>query len=225
MMCLRFFIAFVVGKLAVQAAIYPVGPGKTFQNIGEVPLESLKAGDTVKIFWRVQPYFEKFVVSGEGTATMPIVIIGIPSATGLLPIISGDGAVTRQNLDFWSEARGIIKIGGSSIPANTPSWIVLQQLDLRTARPGFYLLFDHGVQQEYLNNAAAVFIENGENIVVNGCKISDCSNGLFVAYQSAKVTIAHNEIFGNGMEGSSYEHNTYTEASGIIYQFNSFGPI
>ena len=35
---------------------YPVGPGQKYAAIGDVPLESLEAGDTVRVFFRAEPY-------------------------------------------------------------------------------------------------------------------------------------------------------------------------
>jgi len=54
-----------------EAATYEVGPGKTYANIGDVPLESLAAGDTMLIYYRATPYKEKFVIAARGTPTSP----------------------------------------------------------------------------------------------------------------------------------------------------------
>jgi len=52
---------------AAAATTFEVGPGKTYANIGDVPLESLTAGDSVLIYYRATPYKEKFVVAAVGT--------------------------------------------------------------------------------------------------------------------------------------------------------------
>ena len=98
--------------------VYEVGPGKAYLNISDVPLETLTAGDTVRIFYRDTPYKEKFVLGAAGTEAKPVVILGVPNNTGSLPIIDGDGAKTRTQLDFWNEVREIIKVGGSSVPSD-----------------------------------------------------------------------------------------------------------
>ena len=49
------------------ATTYEVGPGKTYANVGDVPLEALTAGDTVLIYYRATPYKEKFVLAAVGT--------------------------------------------------------------------------------------------------------------------------------------------------------------
>ena len=43
--------------------------------------------------------------------------------------------------------------------------------------------------------------------------------------RSRNIVIEGNGIYDNGNVNSLYEHNTYTEALGITYQFNRFGPL
>jgi len=68
-------------------------------------------------------------------------------------------------------------------------------------------------------------VEKGNHITVRNCILEDSGNGLFVASATTDMVIEGNYIFGNGNVGSAYEHNTYTEAQGILYQFNRFGPL
>src|SRR5262245_5457693 len=102
-----------------SGAIFEVGPAKPYTSIGAVPWESLQAGDTVRIYWRSTPYHEKWVICRQGTGAAPITVTGIPGPNGELPIIDGSGATTRLALDYWSENRGVLKIGGASIPGDT----------------------------------------------------------------------------------------------------------
>ena len=51
----------------LQASTYEVGLSKPLTAIGQVPWESLKAGDTVLIYWRSTPYEEKWVICRQGT--------------------------------------------------------------------------------------------------------------------------------------------------------------
>ena len=51
----------------LQASTYEVGPSKPLTAIGQVPWESLQAGDTVLIYWRSTPYEEKWVICRQGT--------------------------------------------------------------------------------------------------------------------------------------------------------------
>lgn len=211
------------------AATYQVGPGHPYPSPSTVPWEALQPGDTVLIHWRAAPYADKWVICRQGTAEAPIVVRGVPGPAGELPVIDGSGAATRVALDYWGESRAVIKIGGASIPADTmPRHIVIERLDVRGARPPNTFVDDAGTAQSYAANAAAIWIEKGEHITIRGSRLHDSGNGLFVSsaepYVSRDIVIDGNAIFDNGNAGSLYEHNAYTEALGITYQFNYFGP-
>jgi parallel beta-helix repeat protein len=213
----------LMGSSVAMAADYHVGPGQTYANIGDVAWESLSSGDTVFIHARPAPYLEKWVINRQGTPTAPITVRGVADANGTLPVIHGEGATTRSQLNYWNEERGIIKIGGSNSPADaTPSYIVVENLHLRRARGAFT---GRNGASSYAENAAGVYVEKGNHITVRNCVIEDNGNGLFVASATTNVVIEGNHIFGNGNSGSIYEHNTYTEARNILYQFNHFGPL
>ena len=76
------------------ATEYVVGPDAgMLASIGDVPWESLAAGDRVLIHWRTTSYKEKWVICRSGTAESPIVVSGVPGPAGQLPVI--DGTATR----------------------------------------------------------------------------------------------------------------------------------
>ncbi len=220
-------IAGLFGALTnLNAAIYEVGPGQSLATPSEVPWESLAAGDLVRIHWRATPYANKWVVNAAGTGEAPVIVQGVPGPNGELPVIDGNSATTRLALSYWSEQRGVIKVGGSSIPNNAQtSHIVIENLEIRGARPPYSFTDDAGAVQNYPNNAAAVFVESGDHITIRNCVLRDCGNGLFVAAASSDVMVEGNHIFGNGNVGSIYEHNSYTAAAGITFQFNRYGPL
>lgn len=208
------------------AVDHEVGPGLTYESIGDVPLESLTAGDRVLIHHRAAPYAEKFVICAQGTESEPIVIRGVPGAGGELPVLDGRDATTRGALDYWNEERSLVKIGGASTPdCSAPSWIVVENLEIRSARPPFTFTTDGGGASSYDDNAASVFIETGEHIVLRNLVIHDSGNGLFASHAACDVTVEFCHIFDNGNEGSIYEHNNYTEANGIVFQYNHLGPL
>lgn len=215
---------------AVDAATYEVGPGKPFATPSDVPWESLQPGDVVQIHWRAEPYKDKWVICRKGTAVAPIIVRGVPNSSGVLPVIDGNGAVTRRALNYWGEERSLIKIGGANSPADTmPEYIVIEKLDLRSARPPYGFTNDVGAITNYTETAAALWIEKGKNITVRGNIIRDSGNGLFVSSAepniSEDIVIDGNYIYDNGNAGSIFHHNTYTEALRITYQFNRFGPL
>jgi len=216
--------------LPADAATYEVGPGRAYTNIGAVAWESLQAGDTVLIHWRTNVYKEKWVLCRQGASNAPITVRGVPGPNGELPVIDGNGATTRAALSYWNENRGIIKIGGANVPPDTtPRYIVVENLDLRSARPPFTYRSTAGATQSYINNASAIYVEKGENITVRNCLMHDCGNGFFVASSDAlasrDILVESNYIFDNGNDGSLFEHNNYTAAINITFQYNRFGPL
>ncbi len=225
------FVLFALTAPFAHAAVYEVGPGKPYASIGAVPWEALVAGDTVLIYWRATPYKEKWVICRQGSAAAPIIVRGVPdAATGALPIIDGNGATTRSALSYWNENRSIIKIGGASVPSDTtPRYITVENLDIRSARPPYTYTSTSGATQSYVNNAAPIYIEKGENITVRNCILHDGGNGFFVASSDAlasrDILVEGNYIYDNGNVNSIYEHNAYTAALGITFQYNRFGPL
>ena len=176
------------------------------------------------------PYKDKWVICRQGTAGAPIVVRGVPGPAGELPIIEGNGATTRLALDYWGEQRAVIKIGGASIPGRHHAALHHDRepgCAQRRGRPTRSWTTP-GNAQSYVNNAAAIWIEKGEHITIRNTRMHDSGNGLFVSsaepYISRDILIEGNAIYDNGNVGSLFEHNTYTEALGITYQYNYFGP-
>ena len=204
--------------------IYEVGPGRPYTDPSEVPWEALQPGSLVRIHYRNQPYAAKWVIAVAGTVEAPIVVRGIPE-DGKLPIITGENAVTRLELDYWNEIRSVIKVGGSSIPSQFPAHIIIENLDIRSARPPYTFTDDRGNSGEYAENAAAIHVEMGDYIAIRNCILHDSGNGFFSSSQSSNLLLEKNYVFDNGIEGSIYHHNSYTESLGIIFQFNRYGPL
>ncbi len=209
--------------VSVLAADYEVGPERRLKNIGDVPWESLSAGDTVLIHWRKEPYREKWVICCRGTKAKSITVRGVPGPKGELPVIDGRDAMTRKAINFWNEERGIIKIGGANRPPDTtPAYVVLENLEVCGARPPFAFTGRKG-NAKYAKNAASIYVEKGEHITIRNCVMYDSGNGLFGC--GSDILVEGCYLYGNGNEKSAYEHNNYTAAGGITFQYNRFGPL
>ncbi|HZJ43763.1 MAG TPA: right-handed parallel beta-helix repeat-containing protein [Pyrinomonadaceae bacterium] len=217
-----------------NATIYNVGPGQAFPTIGSVPWETLAAGDTVNIFYSPTPYKEKFVLSRVGTAAAPITVHGVLGPNGERPILDGNGATTRSQLVYYSQERGVIKIGGSTVPfadgvSVNPQYLVIENLEIRGARQPFTFTAADGTTKSYTSPASAIYLEFGDHITVRNCVIHDCGNGFFSfsnnTTTSSNVLVEANYIYDNGNSGSQTEHNNYTESRGITFQYNRFGQI
>ncbi len=225
-----------VGALVTQAADYHVGPGQTFNSIGALPWTTFAPGDIVYIHWRAEPYREKILISNSGAPDRPIRIRGVPSETGLLPVIDGENASTSSQFKFpypGTASRGLVVVSRSQdqVDGYKPKHIEIDGLELRNAAPIYTFLDEQGAATPYRPNASSVFVERGENISIINCIITGSGNGLFVAssdseaFQARQILIQGNEIFGNGNANSDREHNLYTEAIGITFQFNRMRPL
>lgn len=216
------------------ATVYDVGPGQPFPTIGSVPWESLNAGDLVNIYWKSTPYKEKFVLSRVGTSTAPIIVRGILGPGGERPILDGNGATTRPQLVYYSQERGVIKIGGSTVPfadglSVNPQHLVIENLEIIGARQPNSFTASDGTTKSFTAPASAIYLEFGDNITVRNCVIRGNGNGFFSfssdTTTSSNVLVEYCYIYDNGNSGSNTHHNNYTESRGITFQFNRFGPV
>ncbi|MBF0469229.1 MAG: polysaccharide-degrading enzyme [Desulfamplus sp.] len=206
--------------------VYEVGPGHEFESPSDVPWDKLQPSTLVRIHWKPEPYKSKWVITTTATMTQPLVVTGV-SNNGRLPVISGENAVTRPDLYYLNEVRSIIKVGNytGSSDNDRPSHVYIENLEIRSARPVYSFINRYGGNSTYSNNAAAVHIEEGNNITLKGCTLHDCGNGLFTSHLTKDIVISGNYIYDNGIEGRYYEHNTYTESLGITYEYNRLGPL
>jgi len=222
---MRHLILFLVIGFSTQHVVatdYVVGPTQKLKELDQVPWEKLQAGDRVGIQWREKPYQAKWVICAQGTLKKPIAVLGLKGPKGQLPVTEGRNAITRPTLDFWAADRGIIKIGGAEVPGDMmPKHIVIQDLEIRGARPENRFVSRGGIQQ-YRANASAIYIEKGESITIRGCRLMDSGNGLLVAPQSKSIVVEACYFANNGILNSFYEHHAYTESLGITFQGNRF---
>jgi hypothetical protein len=225
MRAICFFVCFGLFSTLAQSATYDVGPDQKLTSISAVPWANLKAGDTVRIHWRAEPYKEKWVICRAGTTEAPITVSGVRGPKGELPVIDGNNAVTVAGLDYWGEDRSILKIGGASIPKDCmPVNIVIDGIEFTGARPPF-VFQGRKKPGPYAAHASAIWVEKGDMITIRNCIIRDSANGLFVGGKSKNILVEHCNIADNGLEKSGYQHNVYTEANGIVFQYNHFGPL
>ncbi len=213
-----------------RAATYEVGPRQPLANLGAVPWEKLLPGDTVLIHARNEPYREKFVICRAGKPDAPITVRGVPDAAGRRPVISGDGATTRPELQYWGDVRSVIKIGGAvNPPDTTPQHIVIENLEVCGARPPYTFTNAAGQRQNYTKNAAAITVEKAEHLTIRNCVLRDSGNGLFISSNDQQVSrdilVTGNHIFDNGTAKSGLEHNVYSAGIRLVFEYNRFGPL
>ncbi|AMV19001.1 right-handed parallel beta-helix repeat-containing protein [Planctomyces sp. SH-PL14] len=210
---------------SARAETYRIGPAETRTSLAQVPWDRLLPGDIVEIVARPEPYRNKFVLCRRGTQAEPIIIRGILGPNGERPILDGENAVTPPGLNFWSEKRGVIKIGGANHPDDTmPAWITIENLEITNARHDVFFLGRDGLT-EYAGNASAIYVEKGENLVFRNCRFHHCGNGFLSSHDTKSILVEGCHIHDNGVAGSILEHNSYTETEGITFQTCRFGPL
>lgn len=222
--------AVIASAEGARASTYEVGPNSALKTPNDVPWESLKAGDTVLIHWRPEAYKSKWVICAEGTEQSPITIRGVAGPNGQLPVIDGEEATTRKKLNYWGENRSVVKIGGATVPNGLGSkWIVIENLDIANGRPPMGYTSCKGEAKKYVRNAAAIWVEHAEHLVVRNCNLHGCGNGFVVSSNdklaAEDVLVENCHIYENGNVNSGYEHNIYSECKGITFQYNWLGPL
>ena len=213
---------------AFASNTYHVGQTNGLHSTIEVPWESLQPGDTVLIDWQPAAYHDKWVLGRQGTKEAPITVRGIPGPNGELPVIDGNNGVTRKELKYWGDIRGVIKIGGASVPPLcVPQYIVIENIEFRGGRTGNKFTAPDGQTKAYNNFSAALYVEKAQHLTLRHCTFTDSGNGLFIGSNdesaSGDILIENCHVYDNGNLGSGHEHNIYTEAQGITYQYNHLG--
>ena len=230
------------------AVDYQVGPGKTYTELHLVPWESLKAGDTVRIFHRATAYKGKFLIAAQGTAAAPVRICGMRGPANERPIIDGHGAVSRNVLasEYGSSAlvggdtvstihqsRSIIVIkplAASQAYTAYPRHIQIDGLTITRAHPSYTFTDASGKLQNYDSFGAAIWIDRGQNITIADNEISDSQMAVFSKSTddgdfavSKNIRITGNYFWGHGIAGDVHMHTTYTQSVGIVMEFNRYG--
>ncbi|MEO6740615.1 MAG: Calx-beta domain-containing protein [Chthoniobacteraceae bacterium] len=225
----------LLGDVA-SAATYDVGPGQPIATLSAVPWASLAAGDIVNIHWQAGGYHEKILISTQGTVAQHIMIRGISDpSTGAKPIIDGSNALEAANINYRYtvfSTLGVVVFSRRNGPAYSylPAYIDFENLDIRNARGNFT---DYaGMPATYLTFASAIYAEVVQHLVLRDCDIHDSGNGLFINSKndslqelSKDILVERCHFFNNGSANNYGTHNSYTEALGITYQYNWFGPL
>lgn len=237
-------VAMLLLPMVASAADYRVGIGQTYTTLGAVPWSNLKAGDTVYIHYRSTPYREKILISGKGTASQWIRVIGVPGPNGELPVISGDGATTSPNSRYrWPDASGgnaIQNLGVIQIAVqaggDVPAYIEVANLQVQDALSTHRFTSENGVTANYSSFAACIHARSVQHLLIRNNVLTNCGQGFYnwtgtgpstVWYEALQVdtVLRSNYFYGNGNSGAWTEHQSYTESDGVIYEFNRFGPM
>jgi parallel beta-helix repeat protein len=208
-----------------------VGPGGQYAAINDVPWESLGPGDSVRIAYRPEPYHEKIVIAASGSAEAPIVVCGVAGPNGERPMLVGAGATLRAENPLEVPARAarglvILTIAEGQEWGEKPRYVVIAGLDVSGAHSSQSYQAPDGTTTPHNDNAAGIWVERGEHITIRDNIVHGNGNGLFVSSggeeesTSRDILVEGNHIYGNGNVDRYLEHNIYTEAEGIVFQYN-----
>jgi hypothetical protein len=229
---------------------YDVGGART-PSIDDVPWTSLAPGDVVCLPYRAEPYRAKIYFVTRGAKDAPIRLVGLRGPHGERPIIDGDGATTSKLInpppgDRFLEAFGVISMVTHFAPPKGapwgwhPGWITLTGLRIQHARPGYSFTDTAGKSRNYAPFSAAIYINPGDDVVIEDCDITDSQVGVFaksfertpnqIDRVTERLTLRGNYIHGNGDTKSLGIHNVYIEARGcdvignsMVHQAGSVG--
>ncbi len=213
---------------------YHVGPGQAFARLSDVPFEKLGPGDMVRVEYTAAGYHEKVLISTRGADGNPIVLCGIPGPKGELPILDAQNAVSRLTAPYGTyhpiEEAGVVTVfNNRRYDTPKPGYIVIAGLDVRGAKKDVPFTDASGKASKFGFDSSAVYFFAVEHVVLQSNHIHDSGDGLFVASKddepsmSRDVLVQGNLIDDNGDPTTYLVHNIYTEASGIVFQFNHIG--
>ncbi|WP_130482460.1 hypothetical protein [Sphaerotilus mobilis] len=225
------------------ATDHTVGPGQTHAELHEVPWESLRAGDTVRIHHRSTAYSGKFLIAAEGRADAPVRVCGVRGPNQERPVIDGHGASTRtalaphyantQEISDIHQGRSIIVIKNKAgTYTGTPAHIQIDGLSITRAHPQYTYVNAQGATKNYIAFGAAIWIDRGHHITIADNEISDSQMAVFSKSTddgdfavSRDIRIARNDFHGHGIVGDVHMHTTYTQSVGLVIEFNRYGPL
>lgn len=208
----------VVGTLVVcmvwvadgaRAEEYVVGSG-SYPTLASVPWSSLGPGDIVTIPHRAEPYRETFAINTSGSEAMPIVVRGTRGPGNARPIIDGEDAVQGAG----THVRSLLSLRSGA------QHVVVQGLEFRNA----HVDYAHGALFPSFN-ASGIYVEDASHVVIRDCELHHNGNGLFSAPGTVDLRVEGNYLWGNGNAGRAFEHNSYTETDGIVFEGNRYGPL
>lgn len=141
---------------------------------------------------------------------------------------------------------GIVMVSaqlGYNFSAGPPAYIGIENLDIRNA--DYNGPFVPNSQPQATDNydafTACLYIEAAQHVVIKNNSMQNCGNGIFINSKDASmnelsqdILVDGNRLFNNGnpkivdaagnvATGGFSEHNSYTEAQGVIFQNNFFG--
>jgi hypothetical protein len=209
---------------------YTVGPGQQFEKLADLPWTKFGAGDTVRVFYREEPYREKILLSAQGTKKQPFRFCGVPGPNNELPVLDGDGSVEVQVSWKNDWVGGVILINrtyDSAFEAE-PTHIWVEGFEIRGSSDGKKYTNFEGADKTW-NVAACIAIWRGDGLVLRGNVLHDCGEGIFAKSSGGDFSLIEdmlvegNYVYDTGTVGSHFQHAMYVQGARTVYQYNRLG--
>lgn len=228
---MKFLAACLLSVFSMLGTTYEVGPGKQYADPVALPWGSLTDGDTIKVYWREEPYRNLFFIGWSNFS-----LIGVPGPNGQKPIIDGDGAVAvTRGISYYNQDRGLVRIGESAVPQiKYLENILVEGFEFRNAwrtnatpeKPanrGYHGQDTPNVNQSWADNAAGVQATGVKNLTVRNnifheMKIGVQVNSSYPARVSTNCVVENNEFYTIGSDDQS--HVLYLECNREIIRNN-----
>ena len=161
--------------------------------------------------------------------------------------LPGQAPRTLQYHDNSNPTRALYRLGlvmvgpqwGYNYNNGPAGYIGIENLEIRNANyGGAFNDAMKGVSDTYSSFGSCVYVEAAAHFVLKNNLLHDCGNGLFmnsknstVVELSQDILIEGNSFYNNsnppiaGVTSGYHEHQSYTEARDIIFQYNTFGNV
>ena len=107
-----------------------------------------------------------------------------------------------------------------------PTNIVIENLEIRSARPPYTFSNSKGETETYDQSASSVRFLVSDGAVLRNCVIRDSSMGIISSGRTTRnLTIEGCLFVDNGLEGQVWVHQSYLSSDGIVYQYNHYAPL
>jgi len=230
----------------MKGRVYEIGPARAYKAIQSVPMDTMRAGSTVRIHnddtTGLSPttYHEYFQIkSRNGTASQPLRMVGCPDSLGNLPIVDGSHATGASWVSTSAAAGyGIASVWLGAAPyayyqsGNPQSqYIIIEGLHLVHAGPSYtYTPPAGGAAVAWVNGASCINVRAGANLVFAGNDVDTCSDGIFSDFNANNAWGGNvlwslwegNHVHGSGVHGQAGTHQAYLQGWGQVLQFNRF---
>ena len=219
---------------------FEVGPGKPYTELEQVPWEFLLPGDRVFVYSRATPYKRTIVISTSGNEDAWIEVIGVRDPiTNAMPILDGEGAVCADGRHYpIFDGAAMINIGpftagqDGTAHGTKARFVHVTGFEIRNAHPT-KTRYTRGqaTPTPWGEFAEAFYVLGGHNICIQGNKMHNCGQGVFVnstnhdRFQSHRIHICNNWIYDCSSNGSFSTHGMYLEAIGTIVEYNYLGQV